>query len=189
MKKYILVAVAAISMGVVGCSKKDKNDNYNNYTSAPNSCFNSGGPNRYQWVNGQCQDVQQNRIVSQNYCTNSQYGNTYDPRCNYYGGNQFYPGTVGGGGYYNGGNNCSIYDNYQTGERFYPVYLPQAGGYVCIGSSTYNYIGNYYGYMPSYYYNSGYLRGCYPGVSSCSCKSFGGSLGWYYGGISIGICF
>lgn len=179
----MIIASAAMAIGLVACDKGGGGNNgaWNNNVYAPNSCLNSGGANRYQFVNGTCRDVQQNQTVPQNYCANSQFGNTYDPQCNYYGGSNFFPGSV------NGGNACSIYnDGFQ---QWYPVYMPQAGGYVCVSSNTFNYIGGYYGGFPSYYQNYGYLQGCYPGVSSCNCQGFGGSLGWYSAGISVGICF
>lgn len=182
MKRHLftLFGLVLVALAMGACSKKSGSNNnhgYGNYNMAPNSCYNSGGPNRYQWLNGQCRDVQQNTTVAQNYCTQAASGYSYDPRCNYYGGNQVYSGS----------NACSIY-----GYGFYPVYLPSAGGYVCINNNTYNHINSYYyGYMNPYMYNGGYY-GCVPGMTSsfnCNCKTLGGTLGWFSAGLSIGICF
>lgn len=190
----VLMGMALVALTIGACSKKSDNNNNgyyngynNNYVNAPNSCYVSGGANRYQWLNGQCRDVQQNVNVAQNYCAQAASGYSYDQRCNFYGGYQYYPGYQWSGGNYtytNAGNACSIYNT--AYQQFYPVVLPNRG-LVCIGSSTYNYINSYYGVSPFLYGSA--LRGCYPGSTSCHCRSFGGSLGWIQGGVSIGVCF
>jgi hypothetical protein len=191
MKKalYILLAFAAVAVAATGCSKKSGGGGTNAY--APASCFNSGYNNgynngvpgiQYQWRNGQCVDIQNGQVANQALCNSVNNNYSYNQNCNTFGGNQFWQGGNAFGAY----NQCSVYNT--AFETFYPVFY--AGiGVVCAGYAAYNTMWSYG--SPAYYpgYNNVY-QGCVPGASSsCHCRSFGGTMGWFYGGVQLGICY
>ncbi len=194
MRKLIYyVAGALMALSMAACSK-DKGGS-NPYAYSPNSCMTTGGANRYQYVNGQCRDVQTNRNVSVNLCSQASYGyGGYDPRCNTgYGYNNYgYNNGYMMGGFNTGlptmgGNACAIY-NSPLGT-YYPAYLPQMGGYVCVKYTYSMFYGAGYG-SPMFYggYNN-VFQGCTPGYSRCNCRTFGGNLGFISAGVSMGICY
>lgn len=192
-----------MSLLAVGCDKDKKNGQVHAY--APNSCFanggsgynsvpggynpwNNGGVNqyhqRYQWSNGVCIDVQDGGAVRDaNLCQNH-VNYSYNPGCTYYGhGNGYFNGPVSGA--YNA---CSIYNT--PYEQFYPVYYPNLGTTVCAGYSAYS---TFYQYgTPVYYpgYNN-VFQGCTMGYATpgCKCKTFGGQLGWFSAGVTLGVCY
>lgn len=202
MKKSIyLIGLLALSFAFIGCDKKSKNNNDGRvYAYAPDSCYGNfngnqyGGYNqfnqfgnfnygqRYQWRNSQCVDTQDGSAVPQNLCQNVNY--SYNQNCTYYGqGNYVYNGGIHGA--YNA---CSIYNT--PYEQFYPVYYPNIGTTVCAGYSAYS---SFYQYgNPAFYpgYNNVFY-GCSMGYSQpgCKCKTFGGTLGWFYAGAALGVCY
>ena len=203
MKKSVYwLCLVAMSLVFVGCDKdKGGNNDGRVYAYAPDQCFNGVGFNqgfnnfnqfnqfgnfnygqRYQWRNSQCVDTQDGSAVPQNLCQNINFSN--NPNCTYYGqGNFIYNGGIGGA--YNA---CSIYNT--PFEQFYPVYYAHLGTTVCAGYSAYN---TFYQYgSPIYYpgYNN-VFHGCTPGfyTPNCNCKTFGGTLGWFHAGATLGVCY
>jgi hypothetical protein len=201
MKKslYVLMAFAAVTMTMVGCSKKGSGgvgayvpgSCYNRGTTPYNSGYNTGynpgynngysGVNGYQYINGQCIDTRTNTLApNQNLCAGVTGAYSGAANCNYYGGYSPYYGSASGA--YNA---CSVYNN--GAEQFYPVYYPSLGMTVCAGFAAYNTIWSYG--TPSYY--SGYnnvFQGCIAG-SDPRCQTFGGTMGWFHGGVQLGVYF
>lgn len=212
MKKSIyLIGLLIMSLAFVGCDKGKKNNNGQVYAYAPNSCYNNGYggngynngygyPNngynqfnqfnngyqynqRYVWSNNQCIDVQDGGAVrNPSLCNNVNYSGNQS--CTYYGyNNGVYTGNVSGAF-----NACSIYNT--PYEQFYPVYYPQLRTTVCAGYSAYS---SFYQYgTPAWYpgYNNVFY-GCSAGYKTpgCKCKTFGGQLGWFYAGATLGVCY
>lgn len=194
MKKsfYILVAFAAIMTAMAGCSKKKgggvaafvPGQCFNGYTTVPGGLPGPyPGYNGYQWNNGQCIDTRTNTVAPITACQNVVNNYSFAPNCNYYGGMNFWNVPVTGA--YNA---CSVYNT--PYEQFYPVYYANLNLTVCAGYSTYNYLWTFG--TPAYYpgYNN-VLQGCIPGttINGCRCNSFGGTLGWFHGGVTLGICY
>jgi hypothetical protein len=184
MKKslYILLAFAAVTLVVAGCSKK------NGGTGAyvPGSCFNGGlnnggfgGINGFQWRNGQCIQTATGQPVNQASCAGVANGYSGAPNCNFYGGQNPFYGSAYGGGY----NPCSVYDRY-PGE-YTPIRYSLYGMWVCadpVARMTIQSFGT-----PAFYGNSQTIyRGCVPG-SDPRCQSFGGTLGWFHAGVQLGV--
>jgi hypothetical protein len=209
MKKTIyLIGLLIMSLAFAGCGNRDRN-NGQVQAFAPNSCFNNGFNNnfggfnnqfnngfnnqfnggfnqfnqRFQWRNGQCIDVQDGGAVRDpNLCQNINLSG--NPNCTHFGqGNGVFNGPVAGAF-----NACSIYNT--AVEQFYPVYYPNLGTTVCAGYSAY---ATFYQHgVPAFYpgFNN-VFHGCTPGYTAfgCSCKTLGGTLGWFSAGVTLGVCY
>jgi hypothetical protein len=178
MKKLSLLAVAVLTLAALtACSKKDKNNGYNPYGYAPNSCYRTGGVNQFRYVNGICVDSRTGQQTSPQNCVSGQMGQSYDPRCNFYGGHQL--------------NNQYGYGMDACATAYGPGWVTSRGVYgelICVNSMTWNYISSYYGQTPIMM--NGVYQTCIPGGSyNCRCQSFGGTLGWFQAGVSVGFCY
>lgn len=173
----ILMAVATFS----ACSNRDNNNNgggFNPNGFAPNSCFNSGGLNQFRWANGTCIDSRSGQPTSPQFCQGNQMGFSNDQQCNFVGGFQ-----IPGGQFGFGADACT-----QAYGFGWVTSRGMFGELICINAQTWGHISSFYGQAPILF--NGMYQTCIPGgINNCRCQSFGGTLGWFQGGVSMGFCF